>query len=149
MATRKKRMTLERLEKIWLSPYGKGKLPDYSQIYPHYHPDCLFRDSIQAFRGRDTFIQMCERLEKRCSEIYMDINSMGKNGDNIFFVEWTMTVSFRNTPLTPIHGATRLNVDDDGLITLHRDYYDLWGDSLDAIPVMGKAYRWFMKNVMG
>jgi hypothetical protein len=149
MAKKKSVMTLERLEQIWLSPYGKGKLPDYSQMYPHYHPDCLFHDSVQAFRGRHTFIQMCERLEKRCSEIYMDVHSMGQNGNNIFFAEWTMTISFRNTPLTPIHGATRLNVDDDGLITLHRDYYDLWGDSFDAIPVMGKMYRWFMKNVMG
>ena len=149
MAKKKQVMTLERLEKIWMSPYGKGKIPDYSQSYPHYHPDCRFHDSVQAFQGRDTFIQMCERLEKRCSEIYMDIHSMGQNGNNIFFVEWTMTMSFRNTPLTPIHGASRLNVDDDGLITLHRDYYDLWGDSLDAIPVMGKMYRWFMKNVMG
>jgi len=149
MAAKKRKMTLKRLEEIWMSPYGKGKVPDYSQIYPHYHPDCLFHDSIQAFRGRDAFTQMCERLEKRCSEIYMDIHSMGQNGDHIFFVEWTMTMGFRRTPLTPIHGATRLNVDDDGLITLHRDYYDLWGDSLDAIPVMGKAYRWFMKNAVG
>ena len=149
MAKKKNVMTLERLEELWLSPYGKGMLPDYSQIYPHYHPDCLFHDSLQAFRGRDTFIQMCERLEKRCSEIYMDVHSMGQNGDNIFFLEWTMTMSIRNTPLTPIHGATRLNVDEDGLITLHRDYYDLWGDAFDAIPVMGKMYRWFTKNVMG
>lgn len=142
-------MTLESLEEIWMSPYGKGKLPDYSRIYPHYHPDCLFHDSVQSFRGRDRFIQMCERLAERCSETYMDIHSMGQNGNNVFFVEWTMTVSFRNTPLTPIHGATRLNVDEEGLITLHRDYFDLWGDSVDAIPFLGKVYRWFMKNVMG
>jgi len=32
---KKKVMTLERLEEIWMSPYGKGKLPDHSRIYPH------------------------------------------------------------------------------------------------------------------
>lgn len=75
---------------------------------------------------------------------------MGRNGDNLFFVEWTMrTMRFRNAPLTPIHGTSRLNVDQNGLITLHRDDYDLWGDSLEAIPFMGKTYRWFMKRVVG
>jgi len=149
MATEKQVMTLERFREIWMSPYGKRKVPDYSQIHPHCHPNCRFHDSAQAFQGRDTFIQRCKRLEKRCSEICMDIHSMGQNGGNVFFVEWTMTMRFRNTPLTPIHGTSRLNVDENGLITLHRDYCDLWGDSLDAIPVMGKMYRWFMKSVMG
>jgi hypothetical protein len=60
-----------------------------------------------------------------------------------------MTVRFGRTPLTPMKGATRITVDDKGLITEHRDYYDLWGDSLDAVPMIGKAYRLFMKTVMG
>ncbi len=141
-------MTLERFEEIWQSPYGKGKVPDFSQIYPHYHPNCRFHDSIQSFDGRDKFVEMCDRLEKRCSEIYMDIHDIAQNG-NTFFIEWTMTMRFRKTPLTPMHGATKVTVDDDGLITLHRDYYDLWGDSLDAVPGVGKMYRWFMTTVMG
>jgi hypothetical protein len=148
MVTQKKDMTLERFREIWEIPYGQGKKPDYSRIYPYYHPDCRFQDSVQAFQGKDKFVQMCDRLQKRCSELYMDVHAMAKNG-NIFFVQWTMTMRFRRTPLTPLQGATRVTVDDAGLITEQRDYYDLWGDSLDAIPVMGKMYRWFMKTVMG
>jgi len=141
-------MTLEQLKEIWMSPYGRGKKPDYAKFFHHYHPNCRFQDSVQAFEGRGKFIDMCNRLQKRCSEIHMDVHAMAQNG-NVFFFEWTMTMRFRRTPLTPIQGATRLTVDDEGLITEQRDYYDLWGDSLDAIPVMGRAYRWFMKTVMG
>jgi len=148
MAAKKKPMTLDRLLEIWTSPYGDDPVPDYSRIYPHYHPNCRFHDSIQSFDGLDIFMEMCERLEQRCAEIRMEVHSAAQNG-NVFFVEWTMTMSFRGTPMTPLYGATRLNVDDDGLITLHRDYYDLWGDTLDVIPGVGKAYRWFMKTVMG
>ena len=148
MAAKKKAMTLERLLEIWNSPYGDDPVPDYSNIYPHYHPNCRFHDSIQSFDGLDTFMEMCERLEERCAEIRMEVHSAAQNG-SIFLIEWTMTMSFRGTPMTPLNGASRLNVDEDGLITLHRDYYDLWGDTLDVIPVVGPAYRWFMKTVMG
>ena len=148
MTTEKKGLTLDRFQEIWGSPYGKGKKPDYSQIYPYYHPNCRFQDCIQAFEGRDTFMEMCNRLAKRCSEIYMDVHATAQNG-NIFFVQWTMTMRFRKTLLTPLHGATRVTVDDAGLIIEHRDYYDLWGDSLDAVPVIGSMYRWFMRTVMG
>ena len=148
MAPKKKGMTPDKFLEIWNSPYGADPVPDYSKIYPHYHPDCRFHDSIQSFDGRDNFMEMCERLEQRCAEIRMEVHSAAKNG-NVFLIEWTMSMRFRGTPLTPLSGASRLNVDDDGLITLHRDYYDLWGDTLDVIPGVGKAFRWFMKTVMG
>lgn len=148
MTEAKTAMTLERMLEIWYSPYGKGKKPVFSEIYPHYHPQCRFHDSIQAFEGREVFMEMCERLQKRCSEIRMEVHHAAQNG-NVFFVEWTMSVSFMKAPLTPMYGATRLTVDEEGLIKVHRDYYDLWGDSFDAIPVVGKMYRWFMRTVMG
>ena len=148
MTTEKKAMPLDRFLEIWKSPYGKGKKPDYSQIFPYYHPNCRFRDSIQGFEGKEKFMEMCARLTKRSSEIYMDVHNVAQNG-NTFFVEWTMTMRFSRAPLTPLRGSSRINVDDDGLITEHRDYYDLWGDSLDAVPLIGKMYRWFMTTVMG
>ena len=141
-------LTLDRMLEIWKSPYGGGKRPDFSQIFPYYSADCRFQDSIQAFQGKDKFMEMCDRLHRRCSEIYMEVHNAAQNG-NIFMFEWTMTVRFGRTPLTPMKGATRITVDDKGLITEHRDYYDLWGDSLDAVPMIGKAYRLFMKTVMG
>lgn len=148
MAKKKEEMTLERLLEIWNSPYGHDMVPDFSKLFSHYHPNCRFQDSIQAFDGLEKFKDMCKRLEKRCSEIRLEVHGAAKNG-NVFFVEWTMTVRFRGTPMTPMYGATRLNVDEEGLITLHRDYYDLWGDSLDAVPLVGRVYRWFMRTVMG
>ncbi len=148
MAKKKEVMSLERMKEIWLSPYQFGKKPDYSQIYPHYHPNMRFKDSIQEVNGKAKFVELCDRLQKRCSEIRLDIHDMAQN-DKIFFVQWTMSIRFRGTPLTPMYGATKITIDDEGLITEHRDYYDLWGDTLDVIPIVGRMYRWFMVNVMG
>ncbi len=148
MATKKKSMTVKKMQEIWESPYGKGKLPDFSELIPHIHPNCHFQDSIQSAQGRDKFVEICERLGKRCSELVIEVHNAGKN-ENVFFIEWTMSMSIMGSPMTHMKGITRLVVDDDGLITFWRDYYDLWGDTFDAIPLIGKLYRLFVQTVMG
>ena len=148
MSPDKNEITIEKFLEIWNSPYGESKLPDYSKIFPHYHHNCRFHDSIQSFDGLDKFKEMCKRLEKRCKEIRMEVHAVAKNG-NTFFIESTMTMKFGPAPLTPMHVNSKIVFDDNGLITLHRDYYDLWGDTFDIIPGIGKLYRWFMRTVMG
>ncbi len=107
-----------------------------------------FRDCIQAISGKTEFIALCERLTKRCTELRMDIKKIARNGDWIF-MEWTMTMVFRRSPLTPIHGSTVLTLDAGGLIVEQRDYYDLWGDIFDNVPYFKRSYRSFMKRVFG
>lgn len=148
MAPKKKDITVEKFLEIWNSPYGKEKMPSYSNIFPYYHENCRFQDSIQSFEGLDKFKEMCKRLEKRCKEIRMEIHAVAKNG-NVFLVEWTMPMKFGPAPLMSMYGASKIIFDENGLITLHRDYYDLWGDTLDVMPGIGKLYRWFMRTVMG
>ena len=56
---------------------------------------------------------------------------------------------FRKSPSTPMYGATRLTLHEDGRIIAQRDYFDLWGAILDGIPLLKKRYRRFMRKVFG
>jgi hypothetical protein len=38
-------------------------------------------------------------------------------------------------------GCTRLLLDEEGRVIDHRDYFDLWGDMIDAFPRVSKVYR--------
>ena len=49
---------------------------DWSHIYPYYHDDIVFHDSIQKIEGKDNFIALCERLTKRCKQLKMDIHTI-------------------------------------------------------------------------
>jgi hypothetical protein len=69
--------------------------------------------------------------------------------DNIIFIEWEMTISFKKNPSSVLYGSSRLTLNDKGKIIEQRDYYDLWGDIFDNIPRFGKAYRRFMKKKFG
>ncbi len=141
-------LTPEKILELWSRTYNSEGKPDWSHIFPYYHPDIVFQDSIQHLEGIDAFKALCARLTKRCSSLQMDIFSIA-GSENVILMDWKMTMSFRRSPSTPIYGCTRLTIHEDGRIIDQRDYYDLWGDIFNGIPVFRRIYRWFMYRVFG
>ncbi len=141
-------LTADTVLVLWSRTYNTKGKPDWSHIFPYYHPDIIFQDSIQRLEGIDNFKAMCNRLTKRCKELQMDIFNVVVQSDTIM-MDWKMTMSFRKTPSTPIYGCTRLTLHADGRIMEQRDYYDLWGDIFNGIPGFRKLYRWFMIKFFG
>lgn len=133
---------------LWSKTYNTQGKPDWSHIFPYYSDEIVFQDTIQKVVGKQAFIAMCDRLTKRCKELRMKILSIAVEANTIF-MEWEMTMIFRNTPSTSLFGTTKLTLNDDGLITYQRDYYDLWGDIFANVPGMKKFYPRFMKRIFG
>lgn len=122
--------------------------PDWSHILPYYADDIYFRDSIQEIRGIIPFTAMTQRLSARSKELKMNVVNVLMQ-DNIVFLEWEMTLSFKKYPSSIMYGSSRLTINDEGKIAEQRDYYDLWGDIFDNIPRFCKIYRRFMKKKFG
>lgn len=145
-------LTTEKVLELWSQTYNTSQKPDWSHLYPYYHPDLIFQDSIQRISGIRDFKAMCDRLTRRCKQLQMDILHISKgqdNGTDFFIMDWKMTMSFRKSPSTPIYGCTRLDLHKDGRIIAQRDYYDLWGDIFNGIPGFRKLYRGFMRRFFG
>lgn len=141
-------LTIETILTEWSKTYNPDGKPDWSHIFPYYDDSIIFQDSIQRIEGMEKFQAMCKRLTKRCKSLVMDIKHIVKT-DNIIFMEWKMTMKFRFFPTKPIFGSTRLTVNQRGKIIEQRDYYDLWGDIYDGVPVFRRVYRWFMRTFFG
>ncbi len=141
-------LSTEEIKALWSSTYNEVGKPDWSHIFPFYHSQIIFQDSIQRIEGKVEFEAMCNRLAKRCKSLRMDIYNLIKT-DNIVMMDWKMTMSFRIFPQKPIYGATRLTFDNEGLIIEQRDYYDLWGDIYDGVPIIRRIYRSFMRAFFG
>ena len=141
-------LTKENILTLWSKTYNTAGKPDWSHIFPYYHDDIVFQDSIQKIVGKKDFVSMCERLTKRCKELRMDISSIAE-GEGFIMMEWTMTMVFRRSPSTPVYGCTKLTIDGSNFITHQRDYYDLWGDIYNGIPGFRRLYRWFMRKFFG
>jgi len=133
---------------LWSRTYNTQGKPDWSHIFPYYREDMIFQDTIQRIEGKEDFTAMCNRLTERCEQLDMQITAIAANPPFIF-MEWVMTMIFRKTPSTPLYGCTKLTLDHQGLIKEQRDYYDLWGDIFQNVPVMKSAYPKFMRRVFG
>jgi hypothetical protein len=133
---------------LWSQTYNTEGKPDWSHILPYYADDIYFRDSIQEIHGIEEFTAMTQRLTKRSKDLKMRIINAVMEQE-IIFLEWEMTLSFKKYPSSVLYGSSRLKLNEEGKIKEQRDYYDLWGDIFDNIPRFGKAYRKFMKKKFG
>jgi hypothetical protein len=141
-------LTKELVKELWSKTYNTEGNPDWSHILPYYDDNILFRDSIQEIRGINEFTAMTERLSKRSKDLKMNIVNAVME-ENIIFMEWEMTLSFKKYPSSVLYGSSRLTLSEGGKILEQRDYYDLWGDIFDNIPRFGKAYRRFLIRKFG
>jgi len=133
---------------LWSKTYNTDGKPDWSHIFPYYHKDIVFQDTIQRIEGIDEFKEMCNRLTMRTGQLTMEIVSIAQN-DNVIILEWVMTMIFKKYPSTPLFGATKLLISAEGKILQQRDYYDLWGDIFNNIPHWNKMYRKFLVKKFG
>jgi len=141
-------LTKELVLELWSKTYNTEGKPDWSHILPYYDDNIIFRDTIQEIRGKEEFTAMTERLTKRSKDLKMKIvNALME--ENIIFLEWEMTLSFKKYPSSILYGSSRLTLNEEGRIKEQRDYYDLWGDIFDNIPRFGKAYRRFLIRKFG
>jgi len=142
-APRQARLDLDTARQLFAAMDADAEA-DFGLIETYYHPQVRFRDPIQALEGRDAFIEMSARLVKRCKELRARVNDAAQTG-NVIFLQWTMEMKIGPTPLSTIEGCTKLTLNEGGQVVEHRDYFDLWGDSLGSTPGIGKLYRWFVR----
>jgi limonene-1,2-epoxide hydrolase len=141
-------LTTERIRELWSRTYNTQGKPDWSHLFPYYHDDIVFEDIIQRIEGKTEFIAMCNRLAQRCEQLNMDILSIVKDENQVFF-QWKLVMTFKRWPSNAVYGCTRLTLGEDNRITTQRDYFDLWGTILNGIPLLRKSYWNFMRRYFG
>lgn len=137
-----------KFRELWSKTYNTAGKPDWSHIFPYYHPDIVFEDCIQRIEGIQEFKAMCARLTRRCQQLNMEIKSIAMNPGEIFF-DWKMVMMFNKYPPTPVYGCSKLLLNEENLIIYQRDYFDLWGDIFNGIPYFRKPYRKFIRKHFG
>ena len=141
-------LNAESIKELWSKTYNTEGKPDWSHILPYYADDIFFKDSIQELRGIEDFTAMTERLTDRSKALSMNIVRAVMH-DNIIFIEWEMTITFKKSPNSVMYGSSRVTINEEGKIAEQRDYYDLWGDIFDNVPRFNKIYRRFMAKKFG
>jgi len=76
---------------------------------------------------------------------HVDRDSVTASGDRIFYA-WTWTFAGRFGPRIRVEGISRLRL-RDGVVADHRDYFDVLGSLLGALPRIQAAHMAFSRMI--
>ena len=125
-----------------LTPQSVGELGAY------YDAQARFKDPFNDVQGvaaiRHIFAHMFEALDAPRFVITGQVVQ-----DRECFLTWEFRFRFRSFSRASeqiIHGGSHLRFSEQGLITLHRDYWDAAEELYEKLPWVGALMRWLKKR---
>ena len=132
-----------------LVQYFETLSPDSTaQIHTLYSPHARFIDPFNDVIGlpaiEGIFVHMFATLEAPRFVVTERI-VQGRQ----CFLSWDFHFRFKrfqkDTPQT-IQGGSHLVFSENGLVTLHRDYWDAAAELYEKLPLVGRVMRWLKKR---
>ena len=136
-------LTEQSLRQLFTKPYG-APAPSHGQWKAVYAPDVHFEDPTQSRDGLQAYLDAQDGLVNRCDDVYLAPHAVALSGQTAF-VEWTMGLKIKGIEFV-YPGATRLRLNDQGLIVDHRYYFDFVGPTFAPVPLIGGFVRWLYKR---
>lgn len=126
-----------------VSPHNLNRLGEF------YHPQARFKDPFNEVVGipaiQHIFAHMFVQLDQPGFVVTNQVLQ-----DQQCFLTWAFQFGFKGfkTGQTQtILGASHLVLNDAGLITLHRDYWDAAEELYEKLPLLGGLMRWLKRRV--
>ncbi|MGL6071335.1 nuclear transport factor 2 family protein [Craterilacuibacter sp.] len=126
----------------WFASLSPASLTDIDRVYA---ADARFSDPFQKIEGREAIGAVYGRMfEKLQAPRFTIIDTVCE--DKRAFVTWDFSFSLMGRARS-IHGGSLLLLDEAGLITEHRDYWDAAGGVYEALPLLGTLLRWLKRRM--
>ena len=121
---------------------------DVATIGQFYAPQARFKDPFNEVQGvpaiQGIFAHMFEALEQP----RFVVTGRVVQGQQCFLT-WDFLFAFKDFHkgvTQTVRGASHLVLDPQGLIVLHRDYWDAAEELYEKLPVVGALMRWLKKR---
>jgi len=113
-----------------------------------YDPQARFKDPFKDVRGLAEIAHIFEHMFVALEAPRFIITGQIVQGQQCFLT-WEFRFKFRNFQRQVeqvILGGSHLQFSDQGLITLHRDYWDAAEELYEKLPLVGSLMRWLKKR---
>ena len=135
-----------------MSPQLEPLLDWYATLTPHsvnrvaqfYAADARFRDPFNDVRGVAAITAVLRHMFEHSENPHFIIDERIVQ-DAQAFVTWRFVCTLRGKEYE-IVGGTHFHFNADGLVTLHRDYWDAAEELLQKLPLVGAPIRWLRRR---
>ena len=120
-----------------LSPADLDRLPQF------YDAQARFKDPFNDVQGHAAIRAVFAHMYVALQEPRFVVKQALVEGDQAFLV-WDFLFRFRrfSSELQTVRGSTHVQYNAQGLVTLHRDYWDAAEELYEKLPVVGGLMRW-------
>lgn len=121
-------------------------LPQLAQCYAS---GARFKDPFNDIQGSAAIVRVFEHMFASMEQPRFIVTQRIVQGDQAFLV-WEFYFRLRHKRLRSeqfIRGATHLQLNAQGLVVLHRDYWDAAEEWYEKFPVLGILMRWLRRQV--
>jgi steroid Delta-isomerase len=118
------------------------------QLHQRYATDARFKDPFNEVQGTAAIESIFQHMFAALHEPHFVVTGQVQQGEQCFLT-WDFRFRFRRfdtTTLQTVRGASHLVFNDQGQVTLHRDYWDAAEELYEKLPVVGGLMRWLKRR---
>ena len=120
-----------------LTPEGVARFPEF------YADEAYFKDPFNEVRGVAAIQNIFNHMFRQVAEPRFVVTERLEAANGTVLV-WEMYYRMRllgRSEMQLMRGVTHLRFDADGLVTLHRDYWDAAEELYEKLPLLGGLMR--------
>jgi hypothetical protein len=119
-----------------------------SQLPTLYDAQATFKDPFNEVQGLPEIERIFQHMYVALDQPHFVITAQLVDGAQAFLT-WEFRFRFKRfdaTTLQTVRGGSHVVFNEQGLVTMHRDYWDAAEELYEKLPMVGGLMRWFKKR---
>ncbi len=119
-----------------------------SQLHTVYDAQARFKDPFNEVQGLAGIEQIFRHMYVALDQPHFVVTHQVVDGAQAFLT-WEFRFRFKRFDthtLQTVRGASHVQFNAQGLVTMHRDYWDAAEELYEKLPVVGGLMRWLKKR---
>jgi hypothetical protein len=119
-----------------------------SQLHTVYDAQARFKDPFNEVQGLAEIEQIFRHMYVALDQPHFVVTHQVVDGEQAFLT-WEFRFRFKRFDthtLQAVRGASHVEFNAQGLVTMHRDYWDAAEELYEKLPVVGGLMRWLKKR---
>ena len=124
------------------------KPQDVPRLHELYAAEARFKDPFNEVQGLDAITHIFAHMFEALDGPHFIVTERIVQGQQCFLV-WDFRFRFKRFDTKTwqtVRGGTHLQFNAQGLVTLHRDYWDAAEELYEKLPLVGGLMRWLKRR---